>query len=195
MERPRLPTCLPKRTANYQRRLNRPCLTISKKGPFKNFSVPLWSESSSFQPCYSTTLPRLHELTPLSLCLRPNLCSRPHMSTDVVAALPPRPSTPPNMADRAPRRPFPQSGLSPCQLRPVSMSANLACRAPSPPRPVRGLADQLGRAEGGGIGLYRRAQVAVLGILGAYTAGVVLSFLIDLIFFFRQGHPVHTPPI
>ena len=47
----------------------------------------------------------------------------------------------------------------------------------------------------GGIRLYRRAQVAVLGILGGYTAGVVLSFLIDLIFFFGQGHPVHTPPI
>jgi hypothetical protein len=46
-----------------------------------------------------------------------------------------------------------------------------------------------------GIGLYRRAQVPVLRILGAYTAGVALSFFIDLIFFFGQGHPVHTPPI
>ena len=47
----------------------------------------------------------------------------------------------------------------------------------------------------GGISLYRRAQVAVLGVLAGYTTGAVLSFLVDLIFFFGQGHPVHTPPI
>ena len=32
----------------------------------------------------------------------------------------------------------------------------------------------------GGISLYRRAQVAVLGVLAGYTAGAILSFLVLL---------------
>jgi len=37
--------------------------------------------------------------------------------------------------------------------------------------------------------------VVILGVLAGYTVGVLLSFLVDLIFFFGQGHSVHTPPI
>lgn len=47
----------------------------------------------------------------------------------------------------------------------------------------------------GGIDLYRRARVAVLGVLAGYTTGVVISRLVDLLFFFGQGHPVHPPDL
>ncbi|OGG45424.1 MAG: hypothetical protein A3F84_06350 [Candidatus Handelsmanbacteria bacterium RIFCSPLOWO2_12_FULL_64_10] len=47
----------------------------------------------------------------------------------------------------------------------------------------------------GGIGLYRRGQVFFLGVLLGYATAVVLSFVLDCLFFMGQGHAVHTPPI
>jgi len=47
----------------------------------------------------------------------------------------------------------------------------------------------------GGIDLYRRCWPFFLGMLVGYTAGVTVSFLIDLVFFFGQGHPIHWPPM
>ncbi len=32
-------------------------------------------------------------------------------------------------------------------------------------------------------------------MLAGYTAGAILSFLVDLIFFFGQGHAVHVTPL
>jgi len=43
--------------------------------------------------------------------------------------------------------------------------------------------------------LIKWVEVVILGVLAGYTVGVLLSFLVDLIFFFGQGHSVHTPPI
>ncbi|MCK4299851.1 MAG: hypothetical protein KAX80_09975, partial [Planctomycetes bacterium] len=47
----------------------------------------------------------------------------------------------------------------------------------------------------GGINLYRRCRPFFLGMLVGYTLGVTVSFLIDLLFFFGQGHSIHWPPM
>ncbi|MCK4300561.1 MAG: hypothetical protein KAX80_13555, partial [Planctomycetes bacterium] len=47
----------------------------------------------------------------------------------------------------------------------------------------------------GGISLYRRSQAVVLGMLVGYVLGVAISFLVDVIFFYGQGHSVHAAPI
>jgi len=47
----------------------------------------------------------------------------------------------------------------------------------------------------GGAGLYDRSKTLVLGVLLGYVTGVVVSFLLDLAFFYGQGHAMHTPPI
>ena len=43
----------------------------------------------------------------------------------------------------------------------------------------------------GGVTLYRRSKPAFLGLLVGYTAGVVLSFLIDALWWPGEGHLVH----
>ena len=43
----------------------------------------------------------------------------------------------------------------------------------------------------GGVNLYRRSKPAFLGLLVGYTAGVVLSFLIDALWWPGEGHLVH----
>ena len=47
----------------------------------------------------------------------------------------------------------------------------------------------------GGIRLYRRSQAVVLGMLIGYVVGVGISFLVDVLFFYGQGHRVHAAPI
>ena len=47
----------------------------------------------------------------------------------------------------------------------------------------------------GGIDLYRRLRPFFLGMLVGYTLGITVSFLIDLVFFFGQGHSIHWPPM
>ncbi|OGG44209.1 MAG: hypothetical protein A3F84_09415, partial [Candidatus Handelsmanbacteria bacterium RIFCSPLOWO2_12_FULL_64_10] len=47
----------------------------------------------------------------------------------------------------------------------------------------------------GGALLYRQLRVVVIGGLLGYVAAVVLSFVIDLIFFHGHGHAVHQPPL
>jgi len=47
----------------------------------------------------------------------------------------------------------------------------------------------------GGISLYRRSQAVVLGMLVGYVAGVAISFLVDILFFYGQGHGVHAAPM
>lgn len=47
----------------------------------------------------------------------------------------------------------------------------------------------------GGISLYRRSQAVVLGMLIGYVVGVGVSFLVDVLFFYGQGHRVHAAPI
>jgi len=47
----------------------------------------------------------------------------------------------------------------------------------------------------GGINLYRRCRPFFLGMLVGYTLGITVSFLIDLVFFFGQGHSIHWPPM
>jgi hypothetical protein len=47
----------------------------------------------------------------------------------------------------------------------------------------------------GGADLYDRSRTFIVGILLGYTTVVVVSFVLDLMFFFGQGHRIHTPPI
>ncbi|MDP6042620.1 MAG: hypothetical protein QGG64_28980, partial [Candidatus Latescibacteria bacterium] len=47
----------------------------------------------------------------------------------------------------------------------------------------------------GGIMLYNRSRVFFYGLLIGYSAGVILSFVLDMVFFMGQGHGMHTPPI
>ena len=47
----------------------------------------------------------------------------------------------------------------------------------------------------GGIDLYRRCRPFFLGMLTGYTLGITVSFLIDLVFFYGQGHSIHWPPM
>ncbi len=47
----------------------------------------------------------------------------------------------------------------------------------------------------GGINLYRRCRPFFLGMLVGYTLGITVSFLIDVLFFFGQGHSIHWPPM
>ena len=44
----------------------------------------------------------------------------------------------------------------------------------------------------GGVSLYRRSQPFFLGILVGYGLGVLVSILVDYLFFFGQGHYVHS---
>ena len=43
----------------------------------------------------------------------------------------------------------------------------------------------------GGVALYRRSKPLFLGLLVGYTAGVVLAFTVDAVWFPGQGHQVH----
>jgi hypothetical protein len=43
----------------------------------------------------------------------------------------------------------------------------------------------------GGIRVYRRSQPLFLGLMLGYVAGVGLVFVVDVLFFFGQGHVVH----
>lgn len=43
----------------------------------------------------------------------------------------------------------------------------------------------------GGVALYRRSKPLFLGLLTGYTAGVTVSFVVDMIWFNGQGHMVH----
>lgn len=43
----------------------------------------------------------------------------------------------------------------------------------------------------GGVALYRRSKPLFLGLLAGYTAGVTVSFVVDMIWFNGQGHMVH----
>jgi hypothetical protein len=47
----------------------------------------------------------------------------------------------------------------------------------------------------GGIELYNRSRVFIFGALMGYTLGVLVSFLLDIVFFMGQGHAMHTPPL
>ena len=47
----------------------------------------------------------------------------------------------------------------------------------------------------GGIQLYRRSQVVVLGALAGYSLGVGIGILVDIIFFPGQGTFLHSPPM
>jgi len=47
----------------------------------------------------------------------------------------------------------------------------------------------------GGIQLYRRSQVVVLGALAGYSLGVGIGILVDIIFFPGQGTALHSPPM
>jgi len=47
----------------------------------------------------------------------------------------------------------------------------------------------------GGISLYRRSQAVVLGMLAGYVTGVGISFVVDTLLFYGQGHSVHAAPI
>ena len=47
----------------------------------------------------------------------------------------------------------------------------------------------------GGISLYRRSQAVVLGMLMGYVVGVGISFLVDVLFFYGEGHSVHAAPM
>jgi hypothetical protein len=43
----------------------------------------------------------------------------------------------------------------------------------------------------GGVSLYRKGQPFVIGMLSAYALGVLLSFLVDLVWFPGNGHAIH----
>lgn len=47
----------------------------------------------------------------------------------------------------------------------------------------------------GGIQLYRRSQVVVLGALAGYSLGVGIGILVDIVFFPGQGTFLHSPPM
>lgn len=47
----------------------------------------------------------------------------------------------------------------------------------------------------GGISLYRRSQSLFVGLLVGYAAGVLLSLVIDVVWFPGQGHGVHSVPM
>ena len=39
------------------------------------------------------------------------------------------------------------------------------------------------------------AKIFMIGVLLGYVTGVVIAFLLDIIFFPGQGHAIHWPPI
>jgi hypothetical protein len=47
----------------------------------------------------------------------------------------------------------------------------------------------------GGIGLYNRSKVFMIGLLLGYVFGIVVAFILDIVFFPGQGHAMHWPPI
>ena len=47
----------------------------------------------------------------------------------------------------------------------------------------------------GGMMVYNRSRTFFIGMLVGYSAAVVVSFVLDMIFFMGQGHAMHTPPI
>lgn len=44
----------------------------------------------------------------------------------------------------------------------------------------------------GGVSLYRRSQPFFIGLLAGYGLGVIISIVIDYLFFFGQGHYIHS---
>jgi hypothetical protein len=47
----------------------------------------------------------------------------------------------------------------------------------------------------GGIQLYRRSQVVVLGAMAGYSLGIGIGILVDILFFPGQGTFLHLPPM
>lgn len=47
----------------------------------------------------------------------------------------------------------------------------------------------------GGMMLYNRSRIFFIGLLLGYSFAVILSFILDMMFFMGQGHAIHTPPI
>ena len=43
----------------------------------------------------------------------------------------------------------------------------------------------------GGESLYRRGQPFVIGVISAYALGVLLSYVVDVIWFPGNGHAIH----
>lgn len=46
----------------------------------------------------------------------------------------------------------------------------------------------------GGVDLYRRTQVTVVGAILGYVSAVLIGFVLDATFYWGQGHPLHGPP-
>ena len=44
----------------------------------------------------------------------------------------------------------------------------------------------------GGIGLYRQARPFFIGLIAGFFLGVGLSFVVDIVWFFGMGHPIHN---
>lgn len=47
----------------------------------------------------------------------------------------------------------------------------------------------------GGMSTYRKSQRFFLGVLVGYSLGVFIAFLVDVLFFYGQGHAMHAPPL
>jgi len=47
----------------------------------------------------------------------------------------------------------------------------------------------------GGMKAYQTSQRFFLGMLVGYSLGVFVSFVVDVLFFYGQGHPMHAPPM
>ena len=47
----------------------------------------------------------------------------------------------------------------------------------------------------GGNQLYNRTKIFIVGVLVGYAMAVMISFVLDIVFFMGQGHAMHTPPI
>ncbi|MGA1197739.1 MAG: DUF6784 domain-containing protein, partial [Candidatus Latescibacterota bacterium] len=47
----------------------------------------------------------------------------------------------------------------------------------------------------GGMMLYNRSRIFFVGLLLGYSVAVLISFVLDMVFFMGQGHALHTPPI
>lgn len=47
----------------------------------------------------------------------------------------------------------------------------------------------------GGMKAYHTSQRFFLGVLSGYSLGVFIAFVVDVVFFYGQGHPMHAPPL
>jgi len=47
----------------------------------------------------------------------------------------------------------------------------------------------------GGIALFNRSRLFVIGMLLGYSSSVLIGFVLDTFFFFGQGHTLHAPPL